>query len=163
MGGSSIDGRTIRDALIDRYTATRRFAAVVADSDLDPDDLVQEAYARVLRSVERREVTVEALDAYLRSTLMRIIANERRSRSRGRAALDRVRPIELVDAEYPSHTAAMLDAATPIDRALVFLVDVERLPTAEAGAAVGLSPDATRARLSRARRALRDSLREEER
>jgi RNA polymerase sigma-70 factor (ECF subfamily) len=150
--------------LVARYDATRRFAAVTADRDLDPDDLVQEAFTRVFRVAARSGEPPAHLDAYLRRTIVNLVANERRSRARGRAAARRLPvPDEGAVAEYPSHTAAVLDAAAPVDRALVHLVDIEGVAVAEAAHQVGLSSVAARSRLSRARRRLRAVLREDER
>ena len=57
------------------YGPLRRFAAVIGRWDVEPDDLVQEAYARVLR---RREIEIEDLGPYLRRTIVNLATDERR-------------------------------------------------------------------------------------
>ena len=144
---------TVRTQLIALYPAMRRFAAVSADRDLDPDEIVQECFARVF-SRWQYGPGPDDMGAYVRRTIINLIANERRTRSRSRArALEPT--AESHEPDYPSHLAAVLDEVDPLDRALLFLVDVEGQSTAEAASAVGLTGVAARARLSRARRRLR--------
>ena len=57
------------------YGSLRRFAAVIGKWDVDPDDLVQEAYARVLR---RSEDDIDDLGPYLRRTIVNLATDERR-------------------------------------------------------------------------------------
>ena len=153
------------DGLVALYPAMRRFAACAADSDLDPDDLVQEAFTRVFRQAQ--QTVPDDLGAYVRRSIVNLIANERRSRMRARDArqrtADSAQGAEGADVSYPSHTVAILESASPIDRALVYLVDVEGFPIGEAAAMVGLSHVAARARLSRARRRLQAALVDEHR
>jgi RNA polymerase sigma factor (sigma-70 family) len=149
----------VRSQLITVYPAMRRFAAASADRDLDPDELVQEAFARVFRRW-RDGSAPDDLGAYVRRTIVNLIANERRSRSRRRARRDEP-PAVSHQPDYPSDLAAVLDQVAEIDRALLFLVDVEGLATHEAAALVGLTGVGARARLSRARKRLRDAIQPE--
>jgi hypothetical protein len=57
-------------ALRELYPSLRRFAAVVGRADVDPDDLVQEAFTRLL--VSRRREDVRDLGAYLRRTIVNL-------------------------------------------------------------------------------------------
>jgi DNA-directed RNA polymerase specialized sigma24 family protein len=70
--------------LLAAYDAVRRFANVVADSDVDPDDLVHEALVRTLSRGSSDEI--DDVAAYLRRAVLNVAANHRRSRGRHRAA-----------------------------------------------------------------------------
>lgn len=141
------------------YPALRRFAAVVAPLDLDPDDLLQEAVARALRTgpLTRLDHPV----AYLRRTMVNLSANHNRSRGRERRATARIAATQTTDTEmsYPSDLAE-LERLAPGDRAALYLADVERLPLAEVADALGTNGPAARARVVRARRRLRRALTE---
>ncbi len=136
------------------YEPLRRFAGVVGRLDVEPDDLVQEAYSRFLSS-ERDGV--RDVGAYLRRTIVNLATNERRRLRRAEAASHRLdRDNGQADA-YPSALGDLLQL-DPRDRALLYLVDVEGVPTSEAASIVGLAAPAARMALSRARRALRTTL-----
>lgn len=134
------------------YPALHRFAAVVCPPEHAADDLVQEALVRTLRRGPLADLDDPL--AYLRRTIAHLAANERRSLGRLRgalprlAAVDRDRPVA-----YPSDVDALRQLA-PLDRAAIWLVDVEGMPGAEAAAVLGCSHDALRSRLVRARRRL---------
>jgi DNA-directed RNA polymerase specialized sigma24 family protein len=140
------------DELRRLYPALRRFAAVVGRLDVDPDDLVQEAYAQVLR---RPAGAIRDLGPYLRRTVVHLAQNERRKASRGRAAAQRAGAgdVGTLD-EYPSALADLLQLA-PAVRGLLYLVEVDGEPVAAAADAVGMSAGAARMALTRARRRLR--------
>ena len=152
--------RAIGDALTTRYATTRRLAAVAADGDIEPDDVVHEVFARVFARWRTTGLPDDP-DAYLRRAVMNHLRNERRTRARGRAAATRI-AASVASAEdhpgYPSDLDALLEALAPEDRSLVFLVDVEGLSARDAADAVGLSAVAARSRLSRARRRLRAAI-----
>jgi RNA polymerase sigma factor (sigma-70 family) len=143
------------------YGDARRFAAFIAQTASEPDDLVQEALARVLA-----RGPVELLDdplTYLRKTMLNIVRNEHRRR--GRESRAYARAAARTDQLAPSDMAESLDAAMGIlallpatSRAAVLLVDLEGRSIEEAATLLGLSAAANRKRLSRARRSLRDSL-----
>lgn len=137
------------------YPALRRYAAVVAPREDDPDDLVQEAVARTLRS--RRLTDLDNPAAYLRSTITNLASNRRRSLGRGRRARGRLRPDDAAPAEYPSDLAD-LDALSPRDRAIIYLADVEGWSGAEIASMLELSENAVRIRASRCRRVLLASM-----
>lgn len=140
------------------YPRLRGFAAVVAPLEMEPDDLVQEALARVLASPSWPEIV--DIEAYTRRTMVNLASNERRRLGRARAARQR----EVVDVsfvhEYPSDVAD-LDRLSPVTRALLCLVVLEGWAVADAAVACGCTALAARARLSRARRQLRDVIESE--
>jgi RNA polymerase sigma-70 factor (ECF subfamily) len=138
------------------YGRLRRFAAVVAPGDVEPDDLVQEALTRALRLRPLREY--DDLAAYLCRAMLHLAANARRSSGRYRRALERLALTrELRPAAYPSDIA-MLQALAPEVRAVLYLAEVEQWTFAEIGALLGCTEIAARARASRGRRALRSVL-----
>lgn len=141
------------------YPALRRFAAVVAPLDLDPDDLVQEAVTRALRLGPLHGL--DRPEAYLRRTMVNLTANHNRTRGRERRANVRIASATADEpgAAYPSDLAD-LDRLDPADRAAVYLADVERLPLALVADALSTNAPAARARVSRARRRLRAALAE---
>jgi RNA polymerase sigma-70 factor (ECF subfamily) len=145
------------------YPGLRRFAGVVAPPETDPDDLVQEAVGRALR---RGPLT--ALDnagSYLRRAIVNVAANERRRLGRWRRARQRAVTREGALGElasYPSDVDDLL-RLPPATRAALWLVDVEGRSFDEVAELLGSTPEAVRARASRARRALRQTITEEER
>jgi RNA polymerase sigma factor (sigma-70 family) len=141
------------------YPALRRFAAVVAPDDLDPDDLLQEAVARTLRGGPLHRL--DAPGAYLRTAMANLASNHDRSRGRERRAHLRV-AASIEDDQRPSYPSDLddLSSLTPADRAVLYLAEVERLPLDEVARIVGTSTTNVRARASRARRRLARALRE---
>jgi RNA polymerase sigma factor (sigma-70 family) len=152
------------------YPRLHRFASVVADRDVDPDDLVQDALVGLLRAPPGH---VRDPEAYLRRSIVNGVRHVRR-----RSARRPVTPIDAADASHPlralvgdpadgvawpADARAVMDAVRPADRALIYLLDVEDLPGAEVARILGLSAMAVRARASRARRAARRALGEMER
>lgn len=137
------------------YPRLRRFAAVVADLDMDPDDIVQDVFT----SLFSRPRQLSNPEAYLRSAVVRRViylrrAAARRPRANGRH-VESTAPDE-PGAEIELHD--LLSALGPLDRALVLLVDVDGTPASIAATDLGISHVAARARLSRARARLRKHL-----
>lgn len=90
-----------------------------------------------------------------------VLANQRRGRVRQTQLADRLRseiavqPAQAVDS---TDTESALDALPERDRELVTLIVWDGFGVAEAGELLGLKPDAARARYSRARKRLRETL-----
>lgn len=139
------------------YPALRRFAAVVGRLDVDPDDLVQEAVLKTLRRGPLHRL--EAPGAYLRRAILSVATDSRRTSSRTAEVIS----LLAREQEEPVPDAAgaldVLDVLSPLDRALLYLVDVERFTLKEAAPMLGLSHTAARSRASRARLRARDHLR----
>jgi RNA polymerase sigma-70 factor (ECF subfamily) len=150
-------GAAPRQVIAGLYPDLRRLAGVVADTDMDADDLVQEAVVGWLRQPPG---TVRDPGAYLRRAVVNAAERERRSRARGRQRMTRATSgrAEPTAPEYPSDVGALLACLSPGDRVLLYVLDVEGAPMAEAAAVVGVSVVAARARASRARRAARRQL-----
>lgn len=141
------------DEFMGLYPSLHRFACVTADADLDPDDLVQEALTRFLRV--RGSQPIDHPDAYLRRTIVNLVMSHRRRAGSARSkARQLTEPEDRAD-DYPSDVASVLERVGPVDRALLTMTVLEGRPVDEASQALGLSATAARARLSRAKRALR--------
>lgn len=136
----------------DLYRSLRRFAAVVGPIEMDPDDLLQEAVARVLQ--RHRLTDLDEPGAYLRKTMVNLASNHRRSFARERRALARLgRSAEPLGDVYPSDLNELLDLP-PRERAVLYLSEVEGYRYAEIGELLGCSEAAARKRAMRARRRL---------
>jgi RNA polymerase sigma-70 factor (ECF subfamily) len=151
---SSIDDRE-RELITALYPALRRIAAVAGSVDIEPDDLVQEALVRTLRkgTISDRDDPL----AYLRATIVNLASNQRRSLGRRRKAVARLSTEESWLPSYPADIEAILDLP-PKHRAILYLVEVEDVPYAEAADQLGMTAVAARAIASRARKKARLAL-----
>lgn len=145
------DEDLVRARLEAAYPSLRRFAAVVGPADADPDDIVHDAFVRVLR---RGLDGIDDLGPYLRRTVLNLVSNDRRRHARRKQAMARSFTEEGVDATYFTDVADLL-ALPPEVRAVLWLAEVERWSYAEIGRLLGCTEDAARARASRGRRQLR--------
>ncbi len=151
---SSIDERE-RELITSLYPSLRKIAAVTGSVDVEPDDLVQEALMRVLR-----RGPISDLDhplAFLRKTIVNLASNQRRSLGRKRKALSLISVEEGWLHSYPADLEAILDLP-PRQRAILYLVEVEDVPYAEAAEQLGMTTTAARAMATRARRRARAAL-----
>lgn len=133
------------------YEPLRRFAAVVGQWDLEPDDLVQDAYAKVLR---RSEAEIQDLGPYLRTTIVHLVADGRRRDRRASEAQSRLAASDATVDTYPSDLEDLMRLPERT-RALLYLVEIEGQSTADAAEVVGMSGANARVVLMRARRKLR--------
>lgn len=137
------------------YPALRRIAAVAGSFDVEPDDLVQEALVRVLAKGPLSDLDNPL--AFLRKTIVNLASNQRRSLGRRRRALGRLFSEEGWSPSYPADIEAILDLP-PRHRAILYLVEVEDVPYAEAAEQLGLTAGAARAMANRARKKARANL-----
>lgn len=140
------------------YDELRRFAAVAAPWDMDPDDVLHSTMVKVLG--KRRLSSLEDPMAYLRRSIVNHINSELRRRGTRRSVLARLAGSDVDADHYPSDLTDLL-RLSPVDRAILFLHDVEGFAFAEVADFVGMSAGRVRMRASRARSRLRDLLREE--
>lgn len=145
----------------DLYPALHRYANVVHPSDLDPDDLLQEAICRVLRRCSLSEIPYPM--AYLRRVITNLASNHNRSQGRRRRALTLLAADRHTGTpDYPSDVDFLMELK-PMSRAVLYLKDVEGRSFAEIAEVLGITDTAARTTASRARRSLRSTLLEEER
>ncbi len=136
------------------YAPLRRFAAVVGRSDVGPDDVVQSAFAKV---PARPCGEIRNLGPYLRQTVVNLATDERRRSARANVARRRIGPAAATSDACPSDLEDLL-RVQPRVRALLYLVEIERRPIADAAEVVGMSNSSARVALMRARRRLRSEL-----
>ena len=70
-------------ALKEMYMPLRRLAAVIGRWHVDPDDLVQDAYTKVLM---KHPSQIRDLGPYMRRTIVNLATDQRRRTARGVAA-----------------------------------------------------------------------------
>ncbi len=133
---------------------------MVAPWDVDPDDVLHGALAEVLRG--GRLHAVDDPGAYVRRAIVNHVRSELRRRGARRRALVRLRGSASagVDPVYPSDLAVLL-GLRPVERAVLFLHDIEGFSFGEVAEMVGVSVGTARMTASRARRRLRGVFGEE--
>ena len=135
------------------YPKLHRFAAVAAPVDVDADDLLQEALARVLR--KRALSELDNPSAYLQRTMVNLAASHSRRMGRQRRALRRLAAgvSEATEPVYPSDLAE-LSRLSPKDRAVLYLHDVEGFRFSEISQLLGCTEASAKMGASRARHRL---------
>ncbi len=135
------------------YGPLRRFAAVVGPLDVEPDDLLQEALVRMVRT--RSADQIENIGAYMRRIIVNLASNHRRRLGRQRKAWRRwAEPGQLAEDTYPSDVTDLM-RLEPRRRAVLFLHDVEGYSFDELAELLGIKSGTARALASRARKELR--------
>ncbi|TPW77707.1 RNA polymerase sigma factor [Schumannella soli] len=131
------------------------------DDPEDAADAVSETLVVIWRRRRHLPNEPDAARAWSYGVARKVLANARRGRLRRDAASERLRERlaeEIVDVAPDLDLRRALESLSLADRDLVLLVAWEGFGVAEAGATLGLRPDAARARYSRARARLRDVL-----
>lgn len=144
-----------RELIRELYPSLIRIAGVAGGVAFDPDDLVQEALVRTLS--KRGLSDLDYPLAYLRRVIVNIASNQRRSHARQLRAESRLGDQEEVLPSYPADIGAILDLP-PRQRAILYLVEVEGVPYAEAARELGMTTVAARQLAARARRKARLNL-----
>ncbi|MFH1331365.1 MAG: sigma-70 family RNA polymerase sigma factor [Actinomycetota bacterium] len=146
---------TDEDVFRSIYPAMRRFAAVTAPMEVEPEDLLHDALVATLR--RHRFIDLDNPAAYLRRVMLNLASNQRRrARSGWKAIRLMAAPDDAGDA-YPSDLSE-LSWLSPRQRAVLYLSEVEGYPFAEVAQLVGCSESAARMSATRARRRLREAL-----
>jgi RNA polymerase sigma factor (sigma-70 family) len=144
--------------LWERHAAAGRAAARRLTSTYDPDDLLQEAYLRILRSLQLGSGPTGPFRAYLYTTVRGVAATW--SRTPAPVPVDEVP--DVVDETDVS--TAVLERSTTVKafrqlperwRSVLWYTEVEGMGAREAGTMLGLSAQATAALAYRAREGLR--------
>lgn len=136
------------------YPSLRRFAAVTAPWDMEPDDLLQDALVNVLRKHSLSELDYPA--AYLRRTMINLATSHSRHMGTRRRKLPLMGAAadSASVAEYPSDLAELL-RLPPRERAALYLAEVEGYHFDEIARMLDCSEAAARKRASRARKHLK--------
>lgn len=144
-----------RELITSLYPALRKIAAVAGSFDVEADDLVQEALTRTLRKGPLSDLDNPV--AFLRKTIVNLASNQRRSLGRKRKAVGRLSTEGTWSPSYPADIEAILDLP-PRQRAILYLVEVEDVPYAEAAEQLGMTTEAARVLANRARKRARAAL-----
>lgn len=141
----------------DLYQSLRRFAAVVAPTDLEPDDLLQEALVSVLRKHSLSNLDHPA--AYLRKAILNEAYSHSRRRGRWRTALAAY-AASTTGSNPPGYPSDLdeLSRLPPRERAALYLHEVEGYRFSEIGPMIGCSEGAARKASSRGRKHLSQAL-----
>lgn len=150
-------GRASRDewqVIDDLYPSLRRFAAVTAPSDMEPDDLLHDALVKVLS--HRSLNDLDHPDAYIRKIILNLAASHYRRMGRRRTALVRLAASDraVVESAYPSDLAELF-RLPPKERATLYLAEVEGYKFDEIARLLDCSAPAARKAASRAKHRLR--------
>lgn len=141
------------------YPKLRRFAAAVRPSEIDPDDLVQEA---LMKTIRRGPLTsLDHPSSFLWKVMCNLAKDHQRRLGRRRRALGRLGPPESVTPHYPSDLGE-LERLTPKARAVLYLHEVDGYTYSEIANHLGANEASLRRTASRARRSLRKAILEEE-
>jgi RNA polymerase sigma factor (sigma-70 family) len=134
----------------------RAFARHLTHSNHEADDVVAEAFAKVLRAIHGGAGPTEAFRPYLRTAVRRTWW--RRSTVRPLAALDeddRVAAPVPDDVGFDGAACRAFRRLNPRWQTVLWLADIQGRSSAEVGTALGLSPNAAAALIGRAREGLR--------
>jgi DNA-directed RNA polymerase specialized sigma24 family protein len=142
----------------EQHPGLRRFAAIVAPVEIEPEDLVQEALYRLLRSGPLARI--DHPTAYLRRAITNLASNERRALGRRRAAVIRLNFGDRAPEIYPSDLQDLM-TISPRSRAAVYLRTVEGRDYDEIADLLGCRVSTARSITSRGLRRLRTFLSEE--
>lgn len=149
----------LRTALAGLLPELRAFARFLCGSVPEADDLVQEALARTLRSLDSREEPIEDLRAWCLGVVRNIFHEQLRARKREAARLRQAVPIEPAPPlqETPGQMrdlAHALKELPPLLREAVILVGAQGLSHQEAAEICKVPVGTMKARVSRARKLL---------
>jgi RNA polymerase sigma factor (sigma-70 family) len=156
-----------------RHTSTvMAFAIHHCATSEDVADLVADSFLAAFRAAGRYRAETATAAPWLLGIATRLASNQQRTLARWLRASRRVagEPPRFTGEEYEAveaaidaarqapHVQAALRAMPDGDRKVLELVAYEQLSPTEAALALGISPNAARLRLARARRRLRDQL-----
>lgn len=162
------DPAAMRSLLLEAAPTVQRFATRLCPGAADAEDAQQDALYTLTTQLPQYEGRA-AFTSWL-YTLVRTACGRRRRGLKhqphapeealeGTAAPGPSPEEHAAGAELRTLVGAALDAMSAEHRAVILLRDVEGLSAAEAAAALGLSVEALKSRLHRARSALREALR----
>jgi RNA polymerase sigma-70 factor (sigma-E family) len=149
----------LRTFVAARYPSLRRMAYLLCADWHRADDLVQTALARVVVAARRR--TVDNLDAYARTTLMRTFLDDNRRLWRRRewssAELEGA-PVPDRDPSVAVAVLAALRSLPPRQRAVIVLRYWEDRSVEETAEALGINTGTVKSQCAKALAALRRTL-----
>lgn len=158
---SELSARVRLESLFAEHGATVRAYALRRTDAASADDIVSEVFLVAWR--RREDLPEHEPLPWLLACARRLLANQRRSRSRALALRDRLagEPVALPAPSSDRVLARALSRLGEADREVLMLIAWEELPQAQAAKVLGCSRAAVAMRLSRARRRLAHALAEE--
>jgi RNA polymerase sigma-70 factor (ECF subfamily) len=148
-------------AFSELYRATlrplRTYAYRVTSNAADADDIVQEAFLRVLRA-DVSALPIEDQRRYLFRTAGHLMVDHWRRKQRERSALSGVKAEPAVEPETSVDLVDMFKALNLRDRSLLWLAYVEQQTHQEIADALDVKRTSVKVLLARARARLRDLL-----
>lgn len=157
------------DDVVEHRSLVYRFAYRLTGNPQDAEDLTQDVFVRVFRSLS--SYRPGSFEGWLHRITTNLFLDGVRRRARQRTqpwldedAAERVAdaepdPGQLLDAAHlDADVQAALDALAPDFRAAVLLCDVEGLTYEEVGEALGIKLGTVRSRIHRGRRQMREAL-----
>ena len=161
MNGQGTD-TALRAALAELLPELRAFARFLAGTKAEADDLVQEALARTLQSLDNA-VEIGELRPWCFAVVRNVFHEHLRSRRREEARLKREITVDAAPATQEMSAdvrdlATQLRALSPLLREALILVGAQGLSYDEAARICGVPPGTVKARVSRARYQLSKAL-----
>ena len=152
----------LRAALAELLPELRAFARFLAGTKAEADDLVQEALARTLQSLDNA-VEIGELKPWCFAVVRNVFHEHLRSRRREEARLKREITVDAAPATQEMSAdvrdlATQLRALSPLLREALILVGAQGLSYDEAARICGVPPGTVKARVSRARYQLSKAL-----
>jgi RNA polymerase sigma-70 factor, ECF subfamily len=152
----------LRAALAELLPELRAFARFLAGTKAEADDLVQEALARTLQSLDNA-VEIGELKPWCFAVVRNVFHEHLRSRRREEARLKREITVDAAPATQEMSAdvrdlATQLRALSPLLREALLLVGAQGLSYDEAARICGVPPGTVKARVSRARYQLSKAL-----
>jgi RNA polymerase sigma-70 factor (ECF subfamily) len=164
------DRAAMEELLASVAPSIQRFALRMCRNEADADDVLQDALLAIATHLDRFEGR-SSLPSWAFALTRSACVRRRRGKKNEPAQGDDVLASRAGDMPDPEHHAASNEARAMVGRALdrlldeyrevLLLRDVEGLTGPEAAVVLGISLDALKSRLHRARAALRDELRPE--
>jgi len=152
----------LRAALAELLPDLRAFARFLAGTKAEADDLVQEALARTLQSLDD-SVDIGGLKPWCFAVLRNVFHEQLRIRRREEARFKRQVATDAVPAAQEASSdvqdlARQLRGLSPLLREALILVGAQGLSYDEAARICGVPPGTMKARVSRARQQLAQAL-----
>lgn len=161
IGATVLERQADHQLISELYPQLRRFAAVVGPWDLDPDDLLHAVLVRVLPAHSLH--TMDNPGAYVRRAIVNQVKSELRKRRTQRLTVDLLKHTDHREAQpdYPSDLSELM-SLRPVERAVLYLHDIEGHPFDEVATMIGITAGNARVTASRARQKLKDRFSQED-